>query len=207
MTKVTHKQYSICFAYIAAIVMLDNGVDRVNYYLALPILLLSSEFGGKLPDLDHSWNNIADKTVLNRIINILIHITGGSHRSWQTHSCDICAIYTFIAITLPIKLYEYWIIKVVDMEIMSLIMIGVACGWISHLFSDMLTPEGVRVFCWSKIKIKFVPRKIWRIKFTTGTDWEKFNYVIMKNINIVLSIACIMYPIIPSITEKVGEMI
>jgi len=203
LTKVTHKQYSICFAYIAAIMMLDTGANRVNYYLSLPILLMAAEFGGKFPDLDHSWNNIADKTVVNRLINILIHVTKGSHRSWQTHSWDICIAFTSIALILPDKLYEHWIIKVVDMEIMSLMLVGFACGWVSHLFSDMLTPEGVRIFCWLKFKLKFVPKRIWRLKFNTGTDWEWFNHTVMRYANIALSILCIAYPILPDVTNKV----
>ena len=34
------------------------------------------------------------KTTFSRIINILIHITGGKHRSWQTHSLDIWTWYS-----------------------------------------------------------------------------------------------------------------
>ena len=78
-----------------------------------------------------------------------------------------------------------------------LIIIGFMCGWGSHLFSDMLTTDGVRLLCWSKKStIKIVPKKICNLRFSTGGEWEKFNYKSMRAINIMLSLVCFMYPLI-----------
>ena len=93
MTYPTHRQYAICFAFLTSMLVYKYSLSEINYYLALPIILMASKYGALFPDLDHIWQNVKEKTVPNWIINKLIHITGGKHRSWQTHSIDILAIF------------------------------------------------------------------------------------------------------------------
>lgn len=196
MTGPTHRMYSICFAYITAILLFKNSISEINYYLMIPILLATSRYGASFPDVDHHWSNVHDKTVTNKILNVLIRCTGGKHRSWQTHSIDICTVYTIISIKLPNVLYNKGLISLVNSEVMKLLLLGVASGWISHLISDSLTSEGVRIFCWNKkLKLKFVPKKIGKLRFNTGNEWEKFNYTLMRYINIALGVVCLIYPI------------
>lgn len=196
MTGPTHRQYSICFAYIAMIIVYSLGISEINYYLALPVMLTMSKAGALFPDVDHTWRNVSDKTTLNRILNFIIHITGGKHRSWQTHSIDICALFTAASVVVPNKLLEYEIWDKTNVQVLSILWLGIASGWISHIFSDMLTSEGVRLFCFLKFKVKFVPRRIGKITFNTGHEWEQFNYKIIKIINIFLAIGCLLYPLV-----------
>lgn len=196
MTGPTHRQYSICFSYIALMLSYSLGISKINYYLALPIVLLTAKSGALFPDVDHDWSNVSDKTTLNKIINTLIHATGGKHRSWQTHSIDIVALYTITAWYLPRRLFELGKISEVNKEVMLLVFMGFASGWISHLFSDMLTSAGVRLVCWSKFKLKLVPRKLGPVVFNTGHEWEAFNYKVIKMINLLLGILCLIYPLI-----------
>jgi membrane-bound metal-dependent hydrolase YbcI (DUF457 family) len=172
------------------------GITEINYYLALIIVLMTSKVGALFPDLDHDWHSIGNKTVPNKIINVLIHATGGKHRSWQTHSIDICAWFTVAAFTLPSYLTKEGIISQVNREVLSILWLGFASGWISHLFSDMLTSAGVRLFCFVNKKIKLVPRKIGKLVFNTGHEWEAFNYKVIKIINIFLGIICLAYPLV-----------
>ncbi len=196
MTGQTHRQYSICFAYITTIILFRLGISNINYYLGLPIVLLTAKSGALFPDLDHTWCNVHDKTLLNKIINVLIHITGGKHRSWQTHSIDICLACACLAVWGPIKLYSIGKISVINKEVLFLLLVGFMSGWISHMFSDMLTSEGVRLFFWNKFKIKLVPKKLGKLRFNTGNEWEKLNYVTVKKINCLLGIICVTYPLI-----------
>lgn len=200
MTSKTHKVYSVSFALIVGMVMYKNNITVVNYYLSLLILLLISKQGALFPDVDHIWKNVKEKTTVNWIINKLIHITGGKHRSWQTHSIDIWAIFGFITCFLPNYLYNKGVIDIVNKEVLSLVLIGFISGWGSHLFSDMLTPEGVRLVCWNNFKLKFVPRAVGRLKFNTGGSWEEFNYKTMRIINIIIGVISILLPFIPNIT-------
>ena len=195
MTRPTHKQYSVCFAFITMMLFYKYGVTQINYYIALIIILKAAESGALFPDVDHSWQNVSEKTVPNKIINTLIHITGGSHRSWQTHSWDICVIFTAIAYFLPKYLYYVGKISVVNEEIVSLLLLGFASGWISHLFSDMLTSAGVKVICFVDFKVKLVPRRLFGLRFNTGHGWEEFNFKVMKVLNVFLAVICMVYPL------------
>lgn len=196
MTWPTHRQYAITFAFVANIILYKTGLTQINYYLALPLLLLVSKYGALFPDVDHSWQNVKEKTVPNWIINKLIHLTGGKHRSWQTHSIDITAIVSVVFFFLPKILFNYGIISDVNREVLSIILIGFCAGWISHIFSDMLTSAGVRLICFTHIKVALVPNHIFGLKFNTGNEWENFCYKATRSINIILGIACLIYPFI-----------
>lgn len=197
MTGPTHRQYSICFGLIALLILYVYNITNVNYYLALPIILMASKSGALFPDVDHHWEAVHDKTVVNKIINVIIHITGGKHRSWQTHSIDLCLYFTTASYLVPTVLYNKGIISGTNMEVAILLLLGFASGWISHLFSDMLTSAGVRLICFlPKSKISLVPKKIGKLRFNTGHEWEAFNFKIIRVINIILGIYTLVYPFI-----------
>ena len=207
MTGKSHKQYAICGAYIVAMLFYVFDITGINYYLGLIVALLVSKVGGKFPDLDHGWHNIGEKTIPHKIINTLIHITGGKHRSWQTHSIDIALWVTVAARWVPEILFSYGIIGVPDRSLMLVISLSFSAGYISHLFSDMLTSEGVYLICFMKLKVKFVPKKIFKFKFSTDSDWEKFNYVVMRFINILLGFGSLAFPMIYRYKDSIQSYI
>ena len=124
MTGPTHRQYSICFAVLTAILLYRKGITEINYYLSLPILLMAGRSGALFPDVDHTWQNVSDKTYINKIINTIIHITGGKHRSWQTHSWDICLIFTMFSYFIPNILFNLGKISAVNREVMCILLLG-----------------------------------------------------------------------------------
>ena len=202
MTYPTHKEYSVSFAFIVAMLMYSYGLTQINYYLALPVLILISKYGGVFPDIDHTWQNVKDKTVPNLIINKLIHLTGGKHRSWQTHSIDIMLMILAASIYLPSKLLDMQFISVINKEMMSIITLGFCAGWASHLLADMMTSAGVRLFCWNKkIIIRLVPKRIGKLHFNTGHEWEEFIYSVVRKINITLGLVCVVFPLIPMLLD------
>lgn len=196
MTRKTHEQYSISFALLTSILFYKLGVTQINYYFATIIMVMASKAGALFPDLDHSWQNVHDKTVINKIVNTLIHITGGKHRSWQTHSIDICIYFTVASYIVPQEMYNYGKLDLVNKEVITIILLGFASGWVSHLISDMLTSAGVRLICFVNFKVKFVPKQLFGFKFNTGHEWEEFNYKAVKMINIALWIMCLAYPLV-----------
>lgn len=198
MTGPTHKQYSITFAFIVAMLLYNKDLSSINYYLSLPIILQTAKYGARFPDFDHHWDNIRDKTVPTKIINTLIRITGGKHRSWQTHSIDIMAVFILISCFLPEFLYVYGKITEVNKEVLSILMISFSSGWLSHTVADMMTSAGVRLTCFSKFKVKLVPKKIGKLRFNTGNEWEEFVYRCVRIINIVIGVICVIYPLINS---------
>lgn len=179
------------------ILVYSYGISEINYYLALPIMILVSKYGGLFPDVDHTWQNVKEKTVPNWIINKLIHITGGKHRSWQTHSIDILLFVIATSIIVPNKLYEKQILSEVNREVCYIILIGFCAGWTSHLLADMMTSAGVRLFCWNKkLIIKLVPRQLFGFRFNTGHEWEEFVFKTVKLLNMFLGVMCLTYPLL-----------
>lgn len=212
MTYRTHKVYAVSGALIAAMYIYMHGLSTIDYYLALPILLMTGKYGGLFPDVDHEWVNVKDKTVPNWFINKLIHLTGGNHRSWQTHSIDIYLAFTIASFKVPSMLLERRDLTLVNYEIMSLMLLGFISGWGSHLLSDMMTGAGVRLVCWSKFKVAFVPRKFLWMRFNTGNEWEDFNYFVIKLLNIGIGTVALVFPALHSgrldpILEAIKNMI
>lgn len=163
MTAQTHKQFCIWVTYIGVMYMYLNDMSVVNYYLMLYIMLKVAKDGALFPDVDHYWKNVKEKTNINWVINKIIHLTGGKHRSWQTHSWDICLISGFGILYLINRIHLEGYIDRINFTVANMIVIAFYTGWISHLFSDMLTSDGVRVLCFRKKKISFVPRKLSRL--------------------------------------------
>ena len=196
MTAPTHKQYAICGAFFVAIALYRMGLTEINYYLALPLIILVSKYGALFPDLDHDWCNVKNKNVPNWVINKVIRITGGRHRSWQTHSIDIVILLTIAVSIIPVRLYDANKISLVNKEVMSIILIGFMSGWVSHILSDMLTSSGVRILFFWKKRISLVPKRLGRRYFKTGADWESFCYKTMRVANVIIGLFSIAYPII-----------
>lgn len=196
MTGPTHKQYSVTGAFLVSMLIYDLSLSEVHYYIALPILLMTAKCGALFPDVDHHWKSVSDKTVPNWIINKIIHMTGGKHRSWQTHSIDIVVIASLLSYYMPLILYNKGLISSVNREVMSIMCLGFMSGWVSHLFSDMLTSAGVRIVACNKFKVALVPKSIGSLRFNTGHEWEAFNFKVIKGLNMVLGTICMIYPFI-----------
>lgn len=203
MTGPTHKQFAITFAFIAA--MIFNSVNFMTfkadtrgvwYYAGLLIMLEFGKKGALFPDVDHDWDYVKEKTVPNRILNILIHLTGGRHRSWQTHSLDLSIIFTCLSYEIPVMLYNKGLISISNKYIIMIVMLGFASGWLSHMFSDMLNGVGIRLFFWCTKKVALVPRKFLGVEFKTGEEWESFCFTTTRIINIVLGVLAIVFPLI-----------
>jgi membrane-bound metal-dependent hydrolase YbcI (DUF457 family) len=162
----------------------------------LIIMAMVSRYGALFPDLDHDWDKVKEKTLPNWAINKIIHLTGGRHRSWQTHSLDIALVATALSILVPYTLYEQRIIDLVDKEIITIMALAFCVGWLSHLVSDALTPGGIKLIFFLNTKISLVPRKFLWINFGTGSEWEDFNFKVTRIASMLLGVISVVYPIL-----------
>lgn len=162
MTAQTHRQFAVGWAYIGGMFIYSTNISQVNYYLMLMIVLAFGKIGALFPDWDHTWRNVKDKSNIKWIVNKLIHLTGGKHRSWQTHSWDICILATFGFYILNIMCYRNGLYSNINFEVINIVTTGFNLGWMSHLFSDMLTSGGVRIVCFLNYKVSFVPKYVSR---------------------------------------------
>jgi membrane-bound metal-dependent hydrolase YbcI (DUF457 family) len=93
------------------------------------------------------------------VINSIIHLTGGKHRSWQTHSWDMWLISLLGALKFNTLLNRD------NSDVFILLVLGFWSGWFSHLVSDMMTSAGVRVLCWwKKSNVALVPKQANMVK-------------------------------------------
>ena len=196
MTFRTHREFAISFIYLSTFYIYNHNLIDINYYLLLVIMLCVGAKGALFPDVDHTWQNVKEKTLFNWITNKVIHLTGGKHRSWQTHSLDLM----LVLFALAVGGNKYWFIsgKISDLNynIAKMIIFAFCSGWLSHLISDMLTTGGVYLLFFGKKKIRLVPKKLFGIRFNTGGDWENWFYSVNNRINIVMSIIALCYPLI-----------
>ena len=196
MTYATHRAFMVWWVLLTNILIYKVLEPEVNYYLALIVMLQFGKVGALFPDIDHSWRNVKEKTIPNWIINKLIHMTNGRHRSWQTHSIDIVVIANILSFRLPTYLYNTGLLDSINANILSIILLGFSTGWVSHIISDMLTSDGVRIFCFNKKKIALVPKELLGIRFNTGNSWEEFVFKITRIMNIIVGIYAIINPYI-----------
>lgn len=194
MCGATHKQFSIFFVYIAVILLNVFSLIDINFYLQVLLMLPMAKSGALFPDVDHTWKNVKEKTTINWLINKFIHLTKGVHRSRHTHSWDICLVSFFILFLTINHLFDINIINELDVSVCKLILVGFYSGWISHLFSDMLSGTGVYLFCFLDTHISFVPKQLLGFKFNTGGAWENFCYNIIRYINFFTGLLVIIYP-------------
>ncbi|GHU92671.1 hypothetical protein FACS1894208_00240 [Clostridia bacterium] len=184
MTGPTHRAFSVTFALCGSVALTHFGMSEVNPLVAAPVLLMAARYGALLPDVDHHWDSVSDKTFPNRVINGFINITGGTHRSWQTHSWDIYLLFLAIALFFPREVLDP--LGTPTVSVLYMLVYGVLLGWGSHLFSDMLTPQGVRLVCWRKFKLRLVPKIH---MFATNSAWEDICFKVMKFVNVFVGIA------------------
>lgn len=196
MTARTHKEFAITFVFLSTFWIYSHEVVNLNYYSLLIIMLAIGTKGALFPDVDHTWKNVKEKTLFNRVINIIIHMTGGKHRSWQTHSIDVCLISGIVLWALNYRFFTLGKFNELNYQVNEIILMSFYSGWISHLLSDMLTVGGVYILCLGKKNVKLVPRRIGKLEFKTGDKWELFVYKVTNKINIAMSVFALIYPFV-----------
>ena len=202
MTFKTHKQFGIAYAYLTLMLLYQFKVFEINYYLCFPIVLLVAQWGAKFPDIDHHYSAVKDKNTVTFIINKIIHLTGGKHRSRHTHSWDILVTYLVVSMVIGKMMFNS-----LNFGIFALINISFVSGWLSHLWSDSLTSDGTYLVCWLPFKVVWVAKKIFNFRFNTGGDWEEFNYSLMRKVDVVLGFIAVIYPIMPQILNVAKKII
>lgn len=225
MTGPTHKEFSVTAALLTSIGLYSTGLiseiaatsnatlanpdinNLICYYALIPTMTTIAAKGALFPDIDHEWKNVKEKTMPNRILNGLIHFTGGKHRSWQTHSIDLVIIFSLLAWFVPRYLYLNQVITFTVSALLQVISYAFMSGWVSHIFSDMLNGVGVRITCLSKKKVALVPRHIGKLKFNTGNEWEGFVYKLVHTVNIPLGIFTLLFPALPTIERFIHSII
>jgi hypothetical protein len=213
MTKLTHKTAAAGAGIAAAYAVYHTNLFNcgISPYIGVFLVTQAARVGGVYPDVDVAWENVPDKTPEKKVINTILRIAGDGHRSRTTHSLDITALLIFAVAVLPkivgleglqhfissappilaplaliARLLNLLLTSEASRDVIFLAAIGFVSGWASHMFMDMLTMEGVRLSCLGNRKVRFVPKKLFGFKFSTGEAWEDFVRAAATKINCAL---------------------
>ena len=209
MTGKTHRVGGMLCCIAGYSVLQNKGmlISDVSPVLQLTVMYPFAIYGSVVSDLDHNWHSAPCKDIGSFIINKILHLTTGirqksgksipvlnvfdaQHRSWQTHS----DLFFVIACYLSFLLLNATALTANGI-IVKLVATGLILGIASHLFLDMLTPEGIwsiPITLISKIakiklpcKVHLVPKSKF---FATGGKWEDLVRTIMWVICFILII-------------------
>lgn len=231
MTGKTHRTGGMLCSVIGFILLKSNGllIADVNLGLQWLIMYPFTYWGSFASDFDHNWMSCPFHDYTSWFINKLLHLTSkpvrrldkkltdkqkeestrykvlsffnAKHRSWQTHS-DLTII--LILGLLYGVINGKFSLGIADTAILTLVIMGVGMGVLTHLLLDILTPDGIwlvsmvllnKLFKAMNIKIK-LPEKLHLVPnvkfFATGGMWESW---VQKLLNILtwLSIIYIIY--------------
>lgn len=160
MTERTHDLAGLTFLVIAFIFYPTSSISLVTFSL----LLLSNQIGTAFPDLDQPtaefYRELPAGTILGKIFSPLL----GTHRH-LSHSILGLLLYSWLFKLLLNYLSTFILVD------MNLVFYSFILGYLSHLFMDTLTKEGVPWLFPIKIRFGFPPLRILRI--TTGNFFEK----------------------------------
>lgn len=126
------------------------GLAKQEYLLlallAYIILFNGALYGTIFPDLDHgNPKSIPSRNAFTSLINKVMHMgpIKVSHRSWQTHSCDLYLIVVGIPIYFAFQ--QYIALQSVIYLLVTVLLMGFMGGALIHCFMDMFTIQGVWV--------------------------------------------------------------
>lgn len=127
--------------------------------------LVANIVGALIPDLDQASNRLWDLLPAGNFFGRLLRRLFLSHRTISHSILGYYLLHHLLLYLLPKILNPQY----VDI---NLVHVSVIIGFVSHMFLDLLTEEGIPLFFPIKLKIGFPPIKSWRIK--TGKWFEKY---------------------------------
>lgn len=171
MTYKTHLSFGVLFGSTYFL-----SVKHLNLSPTLAIILFfSCLLGASAPDLDtptgELWNKVPAGSILSRIIHP-VFIGGHRHLS---HSLIGVGIFTWF----------FWLLlKLLGLSTSNLILVAFAIGYVSHLFADSLTEEGVPLLFPLGYHFGIPPAPFEKVRIKTGQWFE--NLIIYPVVNLLI---------------------
>lgn len=159
MTSRTHDVFAFASLVTVAVYHPPSSLNLVTLILSL----VTNIIGSLLPDIDQATNRLWDLLPAGNSLGKVFRKLFLSHRT-ITHS--------LLGIFLINKLFLWLLPKIFNQSIdVKIVYFALMIGYVSHLFLDLFTEEGLPLFFPIKTKIGFPPIASLRIK--TGKIFEK----------------------------------
>lgn len=161
MTSRTHD----VFAFASLVTVAVNYPPASLNMSTLVVSLIGNIVGSLLPDIDQATNRLWDLLPAGNLLGRVFRKLFLSHRTLS---------HSFLGIFLVHKLLWWLLPKILNPDYLNidLIYYSVMIGFISHLFLDLFTEEGLPLLFPIKWKFGIPPIHHWRIK--TGKAFEKY---------------------------------
>ena len=171
MTARTHD----AFAFASLIAVAAFYPPTSLNFLTLVIAVIANNIGALIPDMDSAGNRLWDLLPLGDHLAKIFRRIFYKHRTISHSILGVVVIYLFLSWLFPMILNPEFLDPFV---VLAAIMIG----YVSHIFADGLTKEGVPLLFPFKLNFGLPPAKSMRIK--TGGKIEK--YIVYPGILVIL---------------------
>ena len=167
MTARTHDMFAFGFLLTATVLYPPTSITTPTLVTAL----VGNVVGALIPDMDQASNRLWDLLPAGNFLGKIGRHLFLGHRTISHSILGGYLLYLFLNFTLP---------KVFNPDFINtqVLLASVMIGFVSHLFADSLTKEGVPLFFPFSIKVGIPPIKLLRI--TTGHFLE--NWVVFPSI-------------------------
>ncbi len=127
--------------------------------------LIANQIGALLPDIDQASNQLWELLPADRIFSKFLNKLFGSHRTLS---------HSFLGLIIIYKISEWLIFKLINPSFVNpgLVFGSLMIGYVSHLFLDLFTEEGLPLLFPIKWRFGIPPIKKLRIK--SGKWVEKY---------------------------------
>lgn len=132
----THKIGGTCSGIIVSALLFSNNPNLISLCSSI-LMIIGANLGSILPDIDKPTSKIGRKFLI-KPLSTLIHKKYG-HRT-ITHSVLVSLI------VLSGLIASSYIFRGIFFYLYSNFIIGVSIGYLSHLFLDFLTVQGIPLF-------------------------------------------------------------
>ena len=171
MTSRTHDLFAFASLLTVARYFSPQNLNPITIITSL----IANIIGALLPDLDQASNRLWDLLPACNFLGRILRQLFLSHRTLSHSILGVYLLHRLLLFLLP---------QILNPQFLNiqLVYFSLMIGFLSHLFLDFLTEEGIPLFFPIKLKLGFPPIKSWRIK--TGKWFEK--YVIFPGIILYL---------------------
>ncbi len=161
MTARTHDLFAFTSLTAAAIYFPLQPLNVGTIFVAV----IACDIGSLIPDMDQSTNRLWDLAPGGNVVGKFARRLFLGHRSLSHSILGTFLLYKLLLWLTPMLFNQLYI----NSEIVTF---ALMIGFISHLFADSLTEEGIPLFFPIKAKFGLPPISRWRIK--TGKWFESF---------------------------------
>lgn len=164
MTARTHDMFAVAFLTTAFVVSPPGSISASTLFASL----VGNVVGGLIPDIDQASNRLWDLLPAGNFLGKIFRHLFLSHRTISHSLLGGFLLFKALEAVLP-KIFNAQYVNT------DILLVAIILGFVSHLFADSLTKEGIPLFFPFSIKVGVPPLRFLRV----GTDtWVEHLFVL-----------------------------